>query len=166
MVPHSVKEILNRVQTKHLSAARLTKYEVALLTPSNLTIQRCSVLNPATLLPQHITSELSDHNCMELVTSETAGLLHVTDVPLQNPDLILFVDGSRFHTDDGKPHTGYAVVSLSEVIFQEALPPTMSAQEADLCAPKKACEYAVDRTANIYTDSRYAFGVAHDYGPI
>lgn len=49
--PHSVQEILNQVQTKHLSAARLTKYEVALLTPTNLTLKRCTILNPASLLP-------------------------------------------------------------------------------------------------------------------
>lgn len=32
-------------------SARLTKYEVALLTPTNLTIRRCTILNPASLLP-------------------------------------------------------------------------------------------------------------------
>lgn len=46
MVPHSVTEILNQAQTKHLSVARLTKYEVSLLTPSNITIKGCTVMNP------------------------------------------------------------------------------------------------------------------------
>lgn len=52
LVPHSVTEILNQAQTQHLSAARLTKYEISLLTPSNITLKRCTVLNPATLLSQ------------------------------------------------------------------------------------------------------------------
>lgn len=51
-VPHAVTEILNQARTKHLSTSRLTKYEVALLSPTNVTIKRCTVLNPATLLPQ------------------------------------------------------------------------------------------------------------------
>lgn len=95
-VPHSVTEILNQARTKHLSTARLTKYEVALLSPSNVTIKRCTVLNPATLLPQvevskegsigkEEESESSDdpdrenppskisHDCLELMRSETQG---------------------------------------------------------------------------------------------
>lgn len=51
-VPHTVTEILNQARTKHLCTARLTKYEVALLSPTNVTIKRCTVLNSATLLPQ------------------------------------------------------------------------------------------------------------------
>lgn len=51
-VPHAVTEILAQARVCHLSAARLTKYEVALLSPSNITIKRCTTLNPATLLPQ------------------------------------------------------------------------------------------------------------------
>lgn len=30
----------------------------------------------------------------------------------------------------------------------------------------EACTLAENQTANIYTDSRYAYGVAHDFGPI
>lgn len=51
MVPHAVEQVLGHLNTRHLSAARLTRYELALLTPSNIVIKRCDVLNPATLLP-------------------------------------------------------------------------------------------------------------------
>lgn len=30
----------------------------------------------------------------------------------------------------------------------------------------EACILAEGKTANVYTDSRYAFGIAHNYGPI
>lgn len=50
--------------------------------------------------------------------------------------------------------------------LQMHLPPTQSAQEAEIQALTEACIMAEGRTANIYTDSRYAYGVAHDFGPI
>ncbi|XP_063773587.1 uncharacterized protein LOC134909996 [Pseudophryne corroboree] len=56
-VPHAVTEILQQARTKHLSAARLTKYEVALLSATNVTIKRCTTLNPATLLPALLQEE-------------------------------------------------------------------------------------------------------------
>lgn len=121
LVPHWVTEILNRVQTKHLSAARLTKYEVALLTPSNLKIERCNVLNPTTIIPHISHTEVveNEHDCLELIQSETEGLNNVTDVPLQNPDLEMYVDMSRYFTEDGKSHTGYAVVTSDDVLVKK-----------------------------------------------
>ncbi|KAI2661130.1 hypothetical protein H4Q32_030171 [Labeo rohita] len=38
-----------------------------------------------------------------------------------------------------------------------------SAQQAELIALAKACELAENKTANIYTDSHYAFGAVHDF---
>lgn len=43
---------------------------------------------------------------------------------------------------------------------------THSAQAAELIALREACKLAKDKTVNIYTDSRYAFGVVHDFGTI
>lgn len=118
MVPHSVTEILNQVQTKHLSAARLTRYEVALLTPSNLTIKRCNVLNPVTLLPHTDQPDDSAHDCYELMQLETEELTNVTDVPLHKCRS-RNVDGSRYYTKHGKCHTGYSVVTINEVLVQK-----------------------------------------------
>ncbi|CAH2300321.1 hypothetical protein XELAEV_18029151mg, partial [Pelobates cultripes] len=42
----------------------------------------------------------------------------------------------------------------------------MSAQEAELQALSSACKISEGKRANIYTDSRYALGVAHDFGLI
>lgn len=192
-VPHSVTEILNQARTRHLSAARLTKYEVALLSPTNLTVKRCTVLNPATLLPQDEDSkggsrednndcedsEGSDgdetdkqsptkffsHNCIELMQQESVGLANIEEDPIPNADLELFVDGSRYY-HEGSPRVGYAVTTGTEILVQKSLNPGQSAQEAELQALAEACILAENQTANIYTDSRYAYGVAHDFGPI
>ncbi|XP_075703986.1 uncharacterized protein LOC142698232 [Rhinoderma darwinii] len=135
-VPHAVQEMMNTVKTKHLSVARLTKIELTLLSP-NVTIKRCVVLNPATLLPldseqkeggvggqghgHPLIFQLStddelfnfehEHDCQSLVDMESNGINSIFDVALINPDAEYFVDGSRYWSED-KGHflTGYAVV--------------------------------------------------------
>ncbi|XP_073526675.1 uncharacterized protein [Phyllobates terribilis] len=165
--PHSVQELLLQARTKHLSMSRLTKYEVAILTLPNVTIRRCTTLNPATLIPEPIDDETLhlEHNCFELMDAETKPLANVQETPISEVDLELYVDGSRYYLD-GKPHTGYAIVSQNEVLKDEALSPRMSAQEAELKALAEACIIAENRIENVFTDSRYAFGICHDYGPI
>ncbi|XP_069814013.1 protein NYNRIN-like [Dendropsophus ebraccatus] len=104
-----------------------------------------------------------EHDCIALMAQETSGFSHVSDVPITNPDVQFFVDGSRSIGEDGRFYTGYA---QHEVVKAEPLPPHVSAQEAELRALIEALRGAEGKRGNIYTDSRYAFGVAHDYGPI
>ncbi|KAJ1172833.1 hypothetical protein NDU88_004675, partial [Pleurodeles waltl] len=49
MVPHSVEILLTRTKTQYLTGARLTRYETSILGAPNVTLKRCTVLNPATL---------------------------------------------------------------------------------------------------------------------
>ncbi|XP_040264718.1 ribonuclease H-like [Bufo bufo] len=77
-----------------------------------------------------------------------------------------FVDGSRFMGEDGQFHNGYAVVTQHKVGTAEQLPPRISAQEVELKALTEVCKMVKGKKLNIYMDSRYAFGIAHDYGPI
>ena len=65
----------------HLSPAHWLRYDTLLLGTSNITVKRCNVLNPATLLPVPINSEtdtlaqqdftvddeLFDHDCLQTV---------------------------------------------------------------------------------------------------
>lgn len=48
----------------------------------------------------------------------------------------------------------------------ESLPANNSAQAAELETLTEACEHAKGTSTNIYTDSRYAFGVVHDFGTL
>ncbi|XP_077144850.1 uncharacterized protein LOC143807318 [Ranitomeya variabilis] len=107
-----------------------------------------------------------DHDCFSIMQQETAGLPKVADEPLTNPELILYVDGSRFADDEGRFHTGCAVTSNQEILWSRSLPPSLSAQEAELIALMKAYQMAEDKTEKMYTDSRYSHGIAHDFGPI
>ncbi len=77
----------------------------------------------------------------------------------------LFVDGSA-QVIEGNRRAGYAVTSTTEVVASGRLPDHFSAQAAELVALARACTLASGSVANIYTDSRYAFGVIHDFGVI
>ncbi|KAM4691132.1 uncharacterized protein WCC33_015985 [Rhinophrynus dorsalis] len=97
---------------------------------------------------------------------ETSHLPAVMETPLDSPDLNLYVDGSRYADPQGRFHTGYAVTTADSVLRAGELPSTRSAQEAEIQALISACHLAEGKRANIYTDSRYAYGVAHDFGVI
>ena len=68
---------------------------------------------------------------MEVLDEVFSSRPDLTDKPLQNPDLVLYTDGSSF-MEDGKGMAGYAVVSALEVMEAEALPQVWSAQRAEL----------------------------------
>ena len=71
--------------------------------------------------------------------------------------------GSHLKGNNGKYCPGYAITTPFDV-EAACLPMGTLAQQAELYALTWACGLAKDKTANICTDSRYAFGVAHDFG--
>ena len=162
-VPHAVAALLLQKNTQHFSNARYTQYETALLQASNVEILRCNTLNPATLLPEVDSEE--PHDCEIVVQELQLPRSDLTDIPLQNPDYVWFVDGSS-RVIEGKRFTGYAVVSLHGLIEAEPLPSNKSAQAAELTALTRACELAKGRRLTLYTDSKYGFGICHSTGAL
>ena len=66
----------------------------------------------------------------------------LTDVPLNNSELIWFTDGSSF-IKDGQKKAGATIVDDSgKIVWAEALPPGTSAQKAELIALIQALERA------------------------
>ncbi|KAG6935231.1 hypothetical protein G0U57_015482 [Chelydra serpentina] len=61
-VPHAVAALLLKSKPQHLSASWLTKYELTLLSSSHITLARCPILNPASLLPGLEDGE--PHDCV------------------------------------------------------------------------------------------------------
>ncbi|XP_067424462.1 uncharacterized protein [Emydura macquarii macquarii] len=163
-VPHEVEALMTREKTQAFSHQRIAQYEVILLAAENITLQRCSILNPATLLPEPDLIE-EPHDCCKVVDVVEQPRSDLTDVPLSNPDQILFTDGSSF-VREGHRYTGAAVTSLFVVLWAEPLPASLSAQAAELVALAKACELSKDLAVNIYTDSKYAFGICHAVGAL
>ena len=89
------------------------------------------------------------------------------DVPLDNCDNVLFVDGSASkNPQTGQNNVGYAVTTEFETVRSGKLPCHYSAQAAELVALTEACKLMTDKCVTIYTDSRYAFGVTHDFGAL
>ena len=89
----------------------------------------------------------------------------MSEDPLTNPGEIWYTNGSNFVLD-GKRRVGHAVVSNFETIEVKPLPPSTSAQLAELIALTRALELGKGKRIAIYTDSKYAFLVLHAHAAI
>ncbi|KAK7925084.1 hypothetical protein WMY93_007394 [Mugilogobius chulae] len=162
LVPHAVSVILLEQKTSHMSSARWLKYNAVLLELPNVTVKRCTQLNPATLLPT--PDEGEPHSCIAAIQQVCSPRPDLQEEPLTNPDLILYVDGSASRDPNGgKNRVGFSVCTDNGVVASGRLPPHFSAQTAELVALTEACKFASGKSVTIYTDSRYAFGVCHDW---
>ncbi len=91
----------------------------------------------------------------------------LSNVPLENCENVLFVDGSAFKDPQtGQNKVGYAVTTEFEVVSSGSLPANCSAQAAELVALTEACKLMAGKCVTIYTDSRYSFGVTYDFGAL
>lgn len=77
---------------------------------------------------------------------------------------MFYVDGSASRDSTGANCVGFAVVTDSDVVCSSSLRCHLSAQGAELIALTEACKIKEGQSVTIYTDSRYAFGVVHDFG--
>ncbi|XP_056104453.1 protein NYNRIN-like [Rhinichthys klamathensis goyatoka] len=158
--PHSIVTLLNNTNIKTITDARRAKWEATLLNKDlRVEIIRDTSVNPATMMLE--PHEGIPHECEKQVEEDS--LCPVNPIPLENPDKELWVDGSSYYVD-GKRHTGWAVVKGDGTVVKKgALSGKFSAQVAELIALTEAFELSEGDRVNIYTDSRYAFGVVHDY---
>ncbi|XP_035169446.1 uncharacterized protein LOC118158872 [Oxyura jamaicensis] len=99
---------------------------------------------------------------METVYSSRPDL---KEEPLEDAVESWYTDGSSF-VKQGQRKAGYAITTTQQVIESKPLPPGTSAQKAEIIALTRALELAAGRKINIWTDSKYAFGVVHAHGAI
>ncbi|KAG6924926.1 hypothetical protein G0U57_016106 [Chelydra serpentina] len=133
---HALSALLRKGTTQVFSAHHQQQLEAELLEDPNLTFAWCGPLNPATLLPD-LPIPPNSHDCVEVISSILRMREDLFDVPLTNPDLILFTDGSSFYSE-GQRFTGYAVTSQWDVIEAAFLPGNWGAQAAELYALARA----------------------------
>ncbi|KAL1252176.1 hypothetical protein QQF64_019972 [Cirrhinus molitorella] len=81
--------------------ARWLRYHTILLDMPNITVRRCTTLNAATLLPTEGDGE-EHHCCLTALEQVCTPCPDLSDVPLENCEKVLFVDGSAFKD----PQTG------------------------------------------------------------
>ncbi len=158
MVPHAVSMILQEQRTSHLSTARWLRYHTILLDMPNVTVKRCTTLNPATLLPTEEDGE-EHHCCLSVLEQVCTPRPDLLDTPLENCDNVLFVDGSASKDPQtGLNKVGFAVTTEFEVVKSGKLPSNYSAQGAELVALTEACKLMADKCVTIYTDSLMLLG--------
>ncbi|KAI2644651.1 Gag-Pol polyprotein [Labeo rohita] len=158
MAPHADTMILQEQKTSHLSTARSLRYHTILLDMPNITIKRCTTLNAATLLPTEGDGE-EHHCCLTTLEQICTPRPDLSDMPLKNCDNVLFVDGSASKDPQtGQNKVGYAITT--ELWLPE------SYRQITQLRRLANCKLMKDQCVTIYTDSRYAFGVTHDFGAL
>ena len=114
LVPHAVAEILLKQKTAYFSPAHLLHYQHVLLSLPNVTVKRCSVLNPATLLPTVEDGEA--HNCVHVIDQVLSPRPDLASDPLPNAELNVSVEGSASRcplTGDGVGQTSRSSLRTS-----------------------------------------------------
>ncbi|CAM4641067.1 unnamed protein product, partial [Lepidochelys kempii] len=157
--PHMVRALLDVKGGLWLTQAHIARYQAKLLESPEVTLQPCPSLNPATLLPE---TEEQEHDCLEIIDAQYSSCPDLKDVPLPNADYEWYTDGSSM-VINGQRRVGYAIVTLNDTVEAESLPAGTSAQLAELVALTCALELSKGKRVNIFTDSKYAFGVLHAY---
>ena len=120
-------------------AIKCLDYPVSGIAAQPAPIRFCAptALNPATLLPKGLGPPL--HSCPETLATASSLCSDLTDLPLQDPDINMFSDGSSF-VFQGQRHASAAVTTNREVLWQQTLPPGTSAPCTELIALTKALE--------------------------
>uniref|UniRef100_A0A8C0IJI4 RNase H type-1 domain-containing protein n=1 Tax=Bubo bubo TaxID=30461 RepID=A0A8C0IJI4_BUBBB len=163
LVSHTVSAVLEAKGGHRLSPQRFLKYQAAMVEEDDVEIVVTNIVNPASFLSGN-TGEPVQHDCLETIEATYSSRTDLRDSPMENTENWL-TDGSSYVLS-GKRHAGYAVTSSQEMIESGHLPMNTSAQKAEIIALTRALELAQGKAVNIYTDSKYAFGVVHARGAI
>ena len=119
----------------------------------NITLKRCTVLNPATLLPTPEDGE--PHDCVATINEVCTPRVDLSDTPLPAGNDVLYVDSSsRKNVITGVSEVGYAIATQDCVVESARLPSNLSAQAAEPFALTRACILSEGKRVTIYTDSR------------
>ncbi|XP_061336002.1 uncharacterized protein LOC133283327 [Pezoporus flaviventris] len=110
------------------------------------------------------SAEPLTHDCLATIETVYSSRPDLKEKPLEDADS-WFTDGSSF-MKNGERKAGYAVTTTTQVIEAKPLPANTSAQKAEIIALTRALELAKEKRINIWTDSKYAFGVVHAHGAI
>ncbi|XP_068005860.1 protein NYNRIN-like [Melanerpes formicivorus] len=164
LVSHTISAVLEAKGGHWLSPQRFLKYQAILVEQDDVEIKVANFVNPASFL-QGGDGERVIHDCLETIEATYSSRPDLKEEPLEKADHNWYTDGSSF-VIQGERKAGYAVTTGEEVIEAEALPSNTSAQKAEIIALTRALELSRGKSANIWTDSKYAFGVVHAHGAI
>lgn len=164
LVSHTVSAVLEQKGAHWLSPQRFLKYQAILVEQDDVEIVVTNIVNPASFL-SNAPDEPVVHDCIETMETVYSSRPDLKEEPLEDADESWYTDGSSF-VKQGQRKAGYAVTTTQQVIESKPLPPGTSAQKAEIIALTRALELAAGKKVNIWTDSKYAFGVVHAHGAI
>ncbi|XP_027593940.2 uncharacterized protein LOC113996813 [Pipra filicauda] len=165
LVSHVVSAVLEQKGGHWLSPSRFLKYQATLVEQDDVEIVTTNIVNPATFLSSSTTTEESVyHDCIETIEATYSCRPDLKDTPLPEAEM-WFTDGSSY-MKDGIRKAGYAITTTDHVIEAQALPAGTSAQKAEIIALTRALQLREGKDINIWTDSKYAFGVVHAHGAV
>ncbi|KAK4810386.1 hypothetical protein QYF61_022092 [Mycteria americana] len=162
---HAVTSVLEQKGGHWLSPSRFLKYQAVLMEQDDIEIVTPAVINPASFLSNKQEMKTAVHDCIETIETVYASRPDLKDEPLEEADHTWYTDGSSF-VKNGVRMAGYAVTTTDQVVEAKSLPKGTSAQRAEIVALARAPELAKGLRVNIWTDSKYAFGVVHAHGAI
>ncbi|RMC04213.1 hypothetical protein DUI87_19032 [Hirundo rustica rustica] len=146
-----------------LPPQRFLKYQAIMVEQDDVEIVVTNIINPASFLSGS-QGEPVHHDCLETIEASYSSRPDLKDILLDDAET-WFTDGSSY-VISRKRHAGYAVTTCRKVIESGPLPTDTSAQKAEIIALTRALESVKGKKVNIYTDSRYAFGVVHTHRAI
>nr|XP_010304187.1 PREDICTED: uncharacterized protein LOC104638152 [Balearica regulorum gibbericeps] len=164
MVAHTVSALLEQKEGHGFSPSRFLKYQAILVEQDDITIVTTNIVNPASFLSREI-SELVVHNCLKTMEAVYSSCPDLKEEPLHDAEDSWYTDGSSL-VKQGECQAGYAVTTTQRVIEAKSLPVGTSAQKAKIIVLTQALELARGKKIDIWTDSKYAFGVLHAHGAI
>lgn len=159
-VPHAVSLLLLQTNMAFLSPSRHLMCMATLLSQPHLVVERCTALNPSTLMPTE--EDGTPHNCSEKTQEDFRPRPDLKDQPLSHGQTI-YIDGSAGKNERNQNQVGYAITTQTTVLKTGKLPSNYSAQAAELVALIEACKMYKGESVTIYTDSQYAFGSVHHF---
>lgn len=162
---HSLRNLLNYGKYT-LTMSRLRDYH-RLVEQPDVTLIRCSTINPAENLPTPEDGE--PHDCVQESERYSKLRSDLQALPLRNADVEYWTDGSCYRIGETLS-AGYAIVRAEGLDFvvekAEIIPQPASAQLAELVGLTEACLLADGKRVTIYTDSAYAHNVCHLFGAV
>ncbi|XP_059701590.1 uncharacterized protein LOC132326881 [Haemorhous mexicanus] len=164
-VPHMVLAVLEQKGGHWLSSSRMLQYQAILREQDDVELKITNHINPAEFLRSEQEEGELAHDCVEVIEQVYASRMDLKDTPMEDPDWELFTDGSSY-VESGTRYAGYAVVTVHTVVEAKALPPGTSAQKAEIIGLIRALILSTGTKVNIWTDSKYAFGVIHVHGAL
>ncbi|KAK1346555.1 LOW QUALITY PROTEIN: hypothetical protein QTO34_000412, partial [Cnephaeus nilssonii] len=125
---HRLQDLLSHRSLSLLAPSRMQELHLLFLESPDISLTQYPALNPATLLPAASTKPVATHSCPKVIEALTQPQAELSDLPLSNPDLTLWMEAHP----QGRRKASYVVVTLKWILEAAQLPEGTTSQKAEL----------------------------------